>query len=606
MSYETMMMLIGVGFWLLLGAVVFGIPILLFRFAGRRVRDRRLKEAAYQLRLAAVEKALAERPVAPPPPADPPGTLRVAVSAPTSVTPAAAAAPVEPRPVVPIPQPQPTRPPPAPPAKPTPPKSVALDLNPGLFAAVSDAEAKQQSAGGSLLVNLYSTGISSIIPPVSDPRTLLIDRGMVGHGLITPEQLTHIHDVGERYERVRPKASAAAAAEYRAIAQAGQAVVEEAAAEKARLRAEKKAAAAERDRQHARDVAHRKATDIVFLGRGVSKGLAGRTSDVERLTAAGLPVLSTPAEAAVAMGVTVPRLRWLAFHADATTVSHYVRFTVPKRSGGVRHLAAPHESLAEAQAWVLANVLSKVPTHPAAHGFVPGRSTVTNARPHVGRAVVVNADLTDFFPTITFPRVLGIFRQLGYSSAVATVFALLCTEAPRRTVVYAGKPFHVAAGPRQLPQGACTSPALSNLAARRLDSRLAGITAKFGWAYTRYADDLTISGPSPDKVGYLLARLRHITADEGFAVNEKKTRVQRPNTAQTVTGIVVNVEPNVPRATVRQLRAILHRAKTEGLARQNRENRPDFAAWVGGMLAYVNMVNPDQGRPLAEAFAAVR
>ena len=485
--------------------------------------------------------------------------------------------------------------------KPTP-RPPSLDLDAGRFAPVTDDEARRQSAGGTLLVNLYATGRTSIIPPASDPRTLLIDRGMVGHGLITPEQLAEIHRIGEAMETV----SADYAAAYRRTAAAvEQAVTLDREARKA-LKEQKRAAAAERRTAHAKAVARRRATDIVFLGRGVSVGLADRVSDVAKLEAAGLPVLSTPADVATAMELKVRRLRWLAFHSDAATVSHYVRFTVPKKSGGTRQLAAPHQDLAAAQSWVLTNVLAKVAAHAAAHGFVPGRSIVTNATPHVGRAVVVNADLTDFFPTVTFPRVLGVFRQLGYSPAVATVLALLCTEAPRRTVVYAGKPFHVAAGPRSLPQGACTSPALSNLVARRLDSRLTGITAKLGWTYTRYADDLTFSGPADDRVGYLLARVRHITTEEGFAVNEAKTRVQRPNTAQVVTGLVVNEKVNVPRDTVRRLRAILHRAERDGLASQNRDGRPDFAAWLAGMVGYVTMVNPEQGRPLTEALARVR
>jgi retron-type reverse transcriptase len=221
--------------------------------------------------------------------------------------------------------------------------------------------------------------------------------------------------------------------------------------------------------------------------------------------------------------------------------------------------------------------------------------------------VVVNADLKDFFPTITFARVKGIFQSLGYSPAAATIFALLCTESPRKQITYAGKTFEAATGPRVLPQGACTSPALSNLAARRLDARLHGIAAKLGWTYTRYADDLTFSadGEAAEKVGYVLARIRHIAEDEGFAVNEKKTRVQRPNSAQSVTGLVVNRRVGVPRDVVRRLRAILHRAKTQGLAAQNRENRPHFAAWLRGMIAYVNMVNPDQGQKLRAAYDAL-
>jgi RNA-directed DNA polymerase len=274
----------------------------------------------------------------------------------------------------------------------------------------------------------------------------------------------------------------------------------------------------------------------------------------------------------------------------------------------MRELATPHRDLAATQRWILTSILERIPLHDAAHGFVRGRGTMSNAVPHVRRAVVVNADLKDFFPSITFPRVKGIFQELGYSPAVATILALLCTECPRRAVTYTGTEVFVATGPRALPQGACTSPALSNLAARGLDSRLSGIARKLGWDYTRYADDMTFStnGEPAKMTGYLLARLRHIAEDESFTVNEAKTRVQRPNTQQSVTGIVVNHRPNVPREMLRRLRAILHRAKTEGLAAQNREKHPHFAAWVGGMIAYVTMVNPDRGRKLKAEFDAVK
>jgi retron-type reverse transcriptase len=287
-----------------------------------------------------------------------------------------------------------------------------------------------------------------------------------------------------------------------------------------------------------------------------------------------------------------------------------VRFTVPKKSGGVRELSAPHKSLAAAQRWIFQSILQGLPTHAAAHGFVRGRSICTNAMPHAGRHMLVNADLKDFFPTITFPRVRGAFESLGYSPAVSTIFALLCTESPRRTVEYAGRKFHVATGPRALPQGACTSPALSNLIARRLDSRLAGIAAKLGWQYTRYADDLSFSATEdvePDKkIGYLLARIRHIAQDEGFHVNEKKTRVLRRSAAMSVTGVVVNERPGVRRRQRRRLRAILHNASRSGLASQNRANVPHFAAKIRGQIAVDQMVNADQGRKLAEAFNAIR
>ncbi|HEY4120005.1 MAG TPA: reverse transcriptase family protein, partial [Byssovorax sp.] len=151
-----------------------------------------------------------------------------------------------------------------------------------------------------------------------------------------------------------------------------------------------------------------------------------------------------------------------------------------------------------------------------------------------------------------------------------------------------------------LPQGACTSPAISNLVARKLDRRLRGVAAKMGWNYTRYADDLTFSAPDGHRgeIGLLMARVRHVVTEEGFALNPKKGRVQRKGRRQTVTGIVVNTQPGVPREEVRRLRAILHAAKTTGLEAQNREGLPNFEAHVRGKLAYLHMVDPAKAAPL--------
>ena len=171
----------------------------------------------------------------------------------------------------------------------------------------------------------------------------------------------------------------------------------------------------------------------------------------------------------------------------------------------------------------------EAPVEDPAHGFVKGRSTLSCALPHVGKGVVVNLDLSDFFPTITFARVRGVFQRLGYSPAVATVLALLCTEPPRAPVELDGHRTWAAVGPRALPQGACTSPAISNQVARKLDRRLRGMSAKHGFTYTRYADDLTFSSPRgerpPSDVPMLLARVRHIVGEEGFALNPRKGRV---------------------------------------------------------------------------------
>jgi retron-type reverse transcriptase len=499
------------------------------------------------------------------------------------------------RPAGPLPLP-PKLPPPAVPVKPPAPRPAG-SYEAADFLPISEKELRARAAAKEVATSPW-WGRTDTIPPGDDERTKLIDRALVTRGYLAPGQLAEIHRVGDLMLLKKGDAALTRQEGDRAVARLKE--------ERAATRAEKKRKAEERRRAHAEIVARRRAEDIVFLGRGVSGGLAGRTSDLEKLAKTGLPALSTPADAAAAMGLSIPRLRWLAFHSEAATVSHYVRFQIPKKSGGMREISAPQPKLAAAQRWILENVLSKVPVEAPAHGFVRGRSTVTNAAPHVRKAAVVNLDLKDFFPSITFPRVRGVFEKLGYSPATATVLGLLCTEAPRREVEYDGRRYHVAVGPRGLPQGACTSPAISNLAARRLDRRLGGLAAKLGWTYTRYADDLTFSGDAlvpkgeknPKSVAWLLARTRHIVEDEGYAPNEKKLRVQRRNTAQSVTGIVVNEKVSVPRAERRRLRAILHRARFEGLAAQNRGKHPDFAAYLKGHVAYVSMVNPEQGNKL--------
>jgi retron-type reverse transcriptase len=511
----------------------------------------------------------------------------------------------EPEPIAPAPVP----PAPLPPVETSPravpePKPAAPEPATDTYAAteflpVSRQEMMDAAKGGNLLATAFQFGRQSQIPPVSDPRTQLLDRAMVTHGLLSPEELNEIHRIGEEYDRVKPTdASLAAAAGL-----AGAAAVKAYRESKEREKARKQAASAERKKARADAVRHRRATDIVFLGRGVSGRLHLRLSDEARLGALGLPVMHTPADVARTIGLTIKQLRWLAYHTDAATRTHYVKFQVPKKSGGMRTLAAPHKALKAAQHWILANVLNKLPVTHAAHGFVKDRGIVSNAVPHVSKSIVVNLDLSDFFPSVTFHRVRAVFERYGYSGSVASVLALLSTECPRTTVTYAGTKYEAATGPRGLPQGAPTSPALSNQVARKLDKRLLGVAAKLGLTYTRYADDLTFSGGMElaEKIGWLLAKVRNIVREEGFAVNEKKTRVMRRSCAQSVTGVVVNDKPSVSRDALRRLRAILHRAKTEGLDAQNREGRPNFRDWLAGKIAFVAMVRPDVGAKLKAA-----
>ncbi len=342
---------------------------------------------------------------------------------------------------------------------------------------------------------------------------------------------------------------------------------------------------------------------VVHAGDGLSAGLQNARSDADRLTQQGLPVLHRSEELAAAMAIPLSQLRWLTYHRRATTVVHYRRYDIAKKSGGVRCISAPIPKLDDAQVWVLENILRKLTPEPQAHGFVRGRSIVTNAAGHVGKRIVINMDLQNFFPSIGFRRVKGLFQKFGYSEHLAITLALLTTEPPRVAVEnqHRNRVYFVALGDRVLPQGACTSPAITNLLSRRLDRRLRGLAAKHEFHYTRYADDLTFSGHNGAAVGRLLKSARSVVADEGFQVNEEKTRVMRCGGQQEVTGLTVNEKLSVGRKELRRLRAILHNARRTGLESQNREGIPNFVPHLWGKILYIHMVDPAKARPLRQA-----
>lgn len=346
------------------------------------------------------------------------------------------------------------------------------------------------------------------------------------------------------------------------------------------------------------------AEHVVHLGLGVSAGLQQTASDVAALNQRGLPVMHESKDVAARLGIKLSALRWLTYHRRGATVVHYHRFRIAKKTGGVRCISAPKAALAHAQRWIFDNILKPLQVEPCAHGFIARRSIVTNAAPHTGKAVVVNLDLKDFFPTITFRRVKGLFQRLGYSEHVATVLALLCTEPPRVAAEVDGKVYHVALGARILPQGACTSPAITNALCRRFDRRLQGLAQKHGFTYTRYADDLTFSGDKPRAVGRLLRSIRAILELEGFAEHPSKTRVMRQARRQEVTGLTVNQRPTVSRQDFRRLKAILHNCARHGLDSQNRDNRPNFAAYLRGKVEYVCMVDPQRAGQLRQLLQA--
>jgi hypothetical protein len=221
-------------------------------------------------------------------------------------------------------------------------------------------------------------------------------------------------------------------------------------------------------------------------------------------------------------------------------------------------------------------------------------------------------DLEAFFTSIPAARVRGLLEwTVGVPEPVArTVTGLVTTVLPRSLWRRIPAPLEAAPLDRHrrlrgllsaphLPQGAPTSPALANLVCFRLDRRLAALADAFGATYTRYVDDLTFGGGAGLRTRRLAERVRQIAADEGFRVNEAKTRTATSARRQTVVGVVVNDRPALPRPERDALRALLHNCATHGWASQTRDRDPaTFRDHVLGRVAWAASVDPDFGARL--------
>ncbi len=317
--------------------------------------------------------------------------------------------------------------------------------------------------------------------------------------------------------------------------------------------------------------------------------------------------LATAADVATLLDERLNRLLYVLYRAPEE--ARYVHFKIPKRSGGMRRISSPNGVVRRCQETLNPLLQGAYRAHPAAHGFIPARSILTNAAAHVGRRWVLNIDLADFFPSINFGRVRGLFMAPPFSleGPAATVLAQICTY------------------DNGLPQGAPTSPVLSNFIASGLDRKLLRLARENRLHYSRYADDITFSTDQPNFPPSIATITRSVKGEgdapvsvipgdalisaiegSGFRINAGKVRVQAPYQRQSVTGITVNSKVNVERTRIRRLRAMLHAWETFGIEAAAREHflkykhSPHlansngavrrFRAVVYGELAYVKMV----------------
>jgi retron-type reverse transcriptase len=330
----------------------------------------------------------------------------------------------------------------------------------------------------------------------------------------------------------------------------------------------------------------------------------------------GVPHLQSPEDLAQWLELPLGKVAWLTYRfcennrPQSAKEAHYHFRWLRKRSGGHRLIEAPKRTLKTAQLRILKDILDRVRPHAAAHGFIHGRSIVTNAQPHVGQRVVLKFDLDNFYASVRYSRVTAIFRSLGYSREAAIWLARLTTSAaPGSLKLPLGESASIwRYMPRHLPQGAPTSPALANLSAYGLDVRLSGLAKKYHLQYTRYADDLTFSGDAQfiPALREFIPLVQQIIRNEGFRAKRAKRRILRSNQRQVVAGVVVNERLNVSRREYDRLKAILHNCVRLGPTTQNTASHPDFAAHLRGRIAHVAQLNPRKGEKLLTLYGRIR
>lgn len=298
------------------------------------------------------------------------------------------------------------------------------------------------------------------------------------------------------------------------------------------------------------------------------------------------------------------------------TVRRYRHFSIPKKSGGVREIAAPIKTLKSIQIYLNEILQSVYEPLPCVMGFALKKSVVHNAQLHMGQRYILNIDLKDFFPSIEEPRIAKRLQVAPYNlpETIARIIAGLCCmrkdhEENEKTTIFRfllrlfSKTKKKYKYSYILPQGAPTSPVLTNIICERLDWQLTGLAKRFGIRYSRYADDITFSSMNYifSKKGRFWVELRKIIKNQHFTINEKKTRLLRKGQKQEVTGLIVSQNMvNVSRKWIKDLRAILHIWERFGYSAANvrllqsyskpTTKNPHLENVIEGKLLYLKMV----------------
>jgi len=281
---------------------------------------------------------------------------------------------------------------------------------------------------------------------------------------------------------------------------------------------------------------------------------------------------------------------------------YYLSYGIKKKRGRTRRIDAPQAQLSEIQEKILYKILYKYKPHPIAHGFVKNRGPKTNAAEHVGADLLITIDIRNFFNSIKEVHVKNTLeylfdKRLPYEKASTEDIMVLI-----KLLTYRGR----------VPQGAVTSPALSNLFMLPHDKKLKNLQKKYKVKITRYSDDIAISTKkySGFKVNELLDEVREILRIAGLTMNKRKTKVRRKYHRMKVTGIIVNQKPNIPRENWRNFRACLHNLEQDLLKQNAGEEKVVIPSVEGlqrirGYIEWVKMINPARGKQFLKQYETI-
>ena len=261
--------------------------------------------------------------------------------------------------------------------------------------------------------------------------------------------------------------------------------------------------------------------------------------------------------------------------------AQYKRIEIPKRNGTeLRLLDVPSMPLKRIQRSILEKILYNIPVKSYVNGFVPGKSIVSNAAPHIRSKYILKMDIQDFFPSIHFGMVRNYFYKIGYPIVISNALASLCCYN------------------KHLPQGAPSSPYLANLICGEMDQRIQCLCKKHNLSYTRYADDITISGSS--NVFWIKNIVKKIVESYSFKINEKKTLFIKPGERKRVTGLIVNEKLSIQKGVIRELRKNIYYIKKFGLEEHLKHiefkgTKTHYIEKLYGIVSFIKMVDLEKG-----------